>query len=142
MLPHLSPEDIKLKIFEYSKMAKSLYENELLNKWSSCGLYKLGDSILPEVLLFIHLFEDHPPPYEADGHDFRAIYEFLYRSCFEQTSYFDLPKKDMNLLCSTLIKIENKVWPYCQKDIWEYLGKVYKRRNIKKVYPGKNTQSL
>ncbi|XP_076171900.1 uncharacterized protein LOC143148939 isoform X2 [Ptiloglossa arizonensis] len=69
MLLHIPPQVIKAKISEYSVMAKDLYENELLNKWLKCGLYKPGDSLIPEALLFIQLFENHPPPSELEGCD-------------------------------------------------------------------------
>lgn len=178
MLPNMPAEAIRSKISEYSTIAERLYENELIDKWTECGLYKPGDSVVPEALLCIGLFEDHPSPSEAGGYDFRyvfylmllishpryitvqivfagtlssntimlryfrAIYKFLYRSCFERTSFFDLSEKDRNLLCSCLSKIEKKVWPACQKEIWEYVGRVYNKRNIKKVYAAKNVHSL
>ncbi|XP_076238404.1 uncharacterized protein LOC143181733 [Calliopsis andreniformis] len=142
MLQHIPPEAIESKIAEYSAIAERLYEHELLNKWLNCNLYEPGDSVIPEALLFIQLLEDHPPPCEAEGYDFRAIYNFLYRSCLEQTSYFDLSEQDRTLLCSMLTQLEKKVWPKFQKDIWDYIGRVYSRRNIKKVYPGKNVHSL
>lgn len=71
MLPNISPENIKSKISEYSQMAEG--EDELLNKWLKCGLYEPRDSLIPEALLFIQLFEDHPPPSES-GYDFRYTY--------------------------------------------------------------------
>ena len=142
MLPNMPVEAVQSKISEYSTIAERLYENELIDKWMECGLYKPGDSVVPEALLFIGLFEDHPSPSEAGGYDFRAIYDFLYRSCFERTSFFDLSEKDRNLLCSSLSKIEKKVWPACQKEIWEYVGRVYNKRKIKKVYTAKNVHSL
>ncbi|XP_031840744.1 uncharacterized protein LOC116430563 [Nomia melanderi] len=141
MLPCISPENIKLKISEYSTMANNLYETEILDEWLNSGIYKPGDSLIPEALLFIYLFEDHPTT-EADGYDFRAIYKFLYRSCFEQPSHLDLSEKDLNLLYYALYKVQNKVWPNYRKEIWEYVGKIYNKKNIKKVYPGKTTDSL
>ncbi|XP_017755707.1 PREDICTED: uncharacterized protein LOC108547625 [Eufriesea mexicana] len=92
------------------------------DEWLNCGLYKPGDSFIPEALLL-------------------AIYKYLYRSCFEQPSYFDLSPKDRDLLCFLLSKVEQKVWPQCKTDIWEYIGKVYNKRNIKRVYPGKKGYS-
>ncbi|XP_053974284.1 uncharacterized protein LOC128885931 [Hylaeus anthracinus] len=140
-LLHIPPEAIKSKIAEYSGMAEELQENELLNNWLNCGSYKPGDSLIPEALLFIQLFENHPSPSEVEGYDFKAIYKFLYHSCLEQTSFFDLSRKDRNMLCSSLSKVENKSWPKCQKELWEYVGRAYNRINIKKVYPGKNVHS-
>ncbi|KOC60686.1 hypothetical protein WH47_07429 [Habropoda laboriosa] len=142
MLPNIPLQDIKTKIFEYSLMAKYLCENELLNNWLKCGLYHPEDSLIPEALLFIQLFEDHPSPSETEGYNIRAIYNFLYRSCFEQLSYYDLSSKDRDLLCFLLSKVEQKSWPQCQSDIWQYIGRVYNKRNIKNVYPGKNGHSL
>ncbi|CAK9816519.1 hypothetical protein ANTPLA_LOCUS9000 [Anthophora plagiata] len=141
MLPNIPSQVIKSKISEYSLMAEHLCENELLNNWLKCGLYHPGDSLIPQALLFIQLFEEHPRPSEAEGYDIRAIYNFLYRSCFEQLSYFDLSSKDRDLLCFLLSKVEQKLWPQCQSDIWQYIGRVYNKRNIKKVYPGKNGHS-
>ncbi|XP_043795105.1 uncharacterized protein LOC122716262 isoform X1 [Apis laboriosa] len=142
MLPNISLEDIKSTISKYSEIAKNLYEDELLNKWLKCGLYQPEDSLIPEALLFIQLFENHPSPSELEGYDIRSIYNFLYRSCFGQSSYFDLSPKDRDLLCFLISKIEQKVWPKCKTDIWEYVGKVYNKRNIKKVYPGKKGHLL
>lgn len=71
----------------------------------------------------------------------RAIYNFLHRSCLERTSLLDLSEQDRALLCTVLTNIEHKVWPQCQKDIWEYVGRVYNKSYIKKVYPGKNVHS-
>ncbi|XP_034184447.2 uncharacterized protein LOC117606269 [Osmia lignaria lignaria] len=139
MLPNISPKNIKSKISEYSQMAEG--EVELLNKWLKCGLYEPRDSLLPEALLFIQLFEDHPPPSES-GYDFRAIYNFLYRSCVEEPPFFDLSSNDTDILYSLLSKIEQKSWPKHQKHLWEYVGRIYNKRNIKRVYPGKNIRSL
>ncbi|KAF3429383.1 hypothetical protein E2986_03183 [Frieseomelitta varia] len=137
MLPNITFEDIEWKIAEYSEMAEYLYEHKLINNWISCGLFESGDSLVPEALLFIHLFEKHPSPSETEGFDFRAIYSFLYRSCLEPVSYFDLSPKDRDLLCILLSRLEHKIWPKQQKDIWEYVGNTYNKRYIKKVYPGK-----
>ncbi|XP_033347194.1 uncharacterized protein LOC117232127 [Bombus vosnesenskii] len=137
MLPNMSFEDIKWKIAEYSEMAEYLYEHELINNWMNCGMFEPGDSLIPEALLFIHLFEKHPSPSEAEGFNFRAIYNFLYRSCLGPVSYFDLSPKDRDLLCILLSRLERKIWPKCEKDIWEYVGNTYNKRHIKKVYPGK-----
>ncbi|KAK9294295.1 hypothetical protein QLX08_011047 [Tetragonisca angustula] len=137
MLPNITFEDIRWKIAEYSEMAEHLYEHKLINNWINCGLFESGDSLVPEALLFIHLFEKHPSPSETEGFDFRAIYNFLYRSCLEPVSYFDLSPKDRDLLCILLSRLEHKIWPKQQKDIWEYVGNTYNKRNIKKVYPGK-----
>ncbi|XP_003704865.1 uncharacterized protein LOC100882043 [Megachile rotundata] len=139
MLPHISPEHIESKIAEYSLIAES--EDQLLNKWLNCGLYHPGDSLVPEALLFIQLFEDHPPPSEL-GYDLRAIYNFLYRSCSEEPPFFELSTEDMNILYSLLSKIEEKSWPKYQKHLLEYVGSIYNKRHIRKVYPGKNTYSL
>ncbi|CAL7940114.1 unnamed protein product [Xylocopa violacea] len=141
MLPSISSQDIKLKISEYSEEARKLYEDELLNKWLNCGLYKSEDSLIPEALLFIYLFEDHPPPSEMDGYNIKAIYNFLYDSCYQRTSYLDLSAKDRELLCFLLSRIERRVWPECQQEMMEYIGTVYNKRNIKKVYPGKGGHS-
>ncbi|XP_043251713.1 uncharacterized protein LOC122396979 [Colletes gigas] len=142
MLPHIAPEAIELKITEYSTMAKELHDHEFLDKWLNCGSYEPGDSIIPEALLFIQLLENHPSPSEVEGYDFRAIYKFLYSSCLERPSFFDLSQKDRDMLCSTMSKIENTSWPKCQKGLWDYVGRAYNRMNIKKVYPGKNSHSL
>ncbi|XP_076656549.1 uncharacterized protein LOC143361209 isoform X2 [Halictus rubicundus] len=140
MLPHISPENIKSKISEYSYLASISPENELI-KWLNYGIYKPGDSLIPEALLFISLFEDHPSPVDADGYDFRAIYNFLYRLCLEE-SPSDLSENDLNLLFSCLSNIEEKVWPKQKKDILAYAGRVYNKIHIKKVYPGKSIHSL
>ncbi|XP_076621035.1 uncharacterized protein LOC143341762 [Colletes latitarsis] len=142
MLPHILPKAIELKITEYSMMAKDLQEHEFLDKWLNCGSYESGDSIIPEALLFIQLLENHPSPSEVGGYDFRAIYKFLYRSCLERSSFFDLSQKDRDMLCSSMSKVENISWPKCQKDLWDYVGRAYNRMNMKKVYPGKNSHSF
>lgn len=136
MLPKIPPEEIKSKIQKYSVMSEYLCEDELIDNWLKCGLYKPGDSPLPTALRFIQLFEDHPSVAES-GHDFRAIYNFLYHVCLEQPSFPDLPRDSKNLLFDLLSKVEEKHWPKSQTEIWEYLGKVYKKRNISKAYPGK-----
>ncbi|XP_076382248.1 uncharacterized protein LOC143260497 [Megalopta genalis] len=140
MLPHVSSENITLKIQEYSNLANNSPENESLCKWLDSGIYEPGDSLIPEALLFILLFEDHPSPIEAAGYDFRAIYDFLYRSCLEETSS-DLSGKDLNLLCSFLSTIENRVWPKHERDILAYVGRTCGKMKVKKVYPGKTTHS-
>ncbi|XP_029047948.2 LOW QUALITY PROTEIN: uncharacterized protein LOC114878370 [Osmia bicornis bicornis] len=134
MLPNISPKNIKSKISEYSQMAEG--EVELLNKWLKCGLYEARDSLIPEALLFIQLFEDHPPPSES-GYDFRAIYNFLYRSCVEEPPFFDLSSNDTDILYSLLSKIEEKSWPKHQKHLWEYVGRIYNKRNIKEYIQGR-----
>ncbi|CAD1475628.1 unnamed protein product [Heterotrigona itama] len=137
MLPNITFEDIRWKIAEYSEMAEYFYEHKLINNWINCGLFESEDSFVPEALLFIHLFEKHPSPSETEDFDFRAIYSFLYRSCLEPVSYFDLSPKDRDLLCILLSRLEHKIWPKQQQDIWEYVGNTYNKRYIKKVYPGK-----
>lgn len=78
MLPNISLEDIKSTISKYSEIAKNLYEEELLNKWLKCGLYQPEDSLIPEALLFIQLFENHPSPSELEGYDIRYVYMCVY----------------------------------------------------------------
>lgn len=77
MLPNIPLEDIKSTISKYSETAKNLYEDELLNKWLKCGLYQPEDSLIPEALLFIQLFENHPSPSELEGYDIRYIYIYI-----------------------------------------------------------------
>lgn len=74
LLPNIASQEIKTKISEYSELAKLLYEDELLNKWLNCGLYKPGDSLIPQALLFIQLFENQPSTSESDGYDFRYVH--------------------------------------------------------------------
>ncbi|XP_076284555.1 uncharacterized protein LOC143211034 isoform X1 [Lasioglossum baleicum] len=140
MLPHISPVNIKLKISEYSDLASISQENEL-DKWLNYGIYEPGDSLIPEALLFISLFEGQPSPVDADGYDFRAIYNFLYHLCLEE-SPSDLSENDLSLLCSSLSNIEDRVWPNQKKDILAHAGRANSKMNIKKVYQGKTTHSL
>lgn len=77
MLPNIPPHLIRLKIAEYSKIAEDKYEHELLNKWLGSGVYEPGDSLVPEALLCIALFEDHPPPSEAEGYDFKYMLQVV-----------------------------------------------------------------
>ena len=78
MLPNITFEDIRWKIAEYSEMAEHLYEHKLINNWINCGLFESGDSLVPEALLFIHLFEKHPSPSETEGFDFRYMNCLIY----------------------------------------------------------------
>ncbi|XP_017882267.1 uncharacterized protein LOC108626215 [Ceratina calcarata] len=140
MLPRIPPREIKSKILEYSKIAANLENNQCLDKWLK--LYQPGDSMIPEALLFISLFEEHPPPSELEGHDIRAIYNFLYRCCYEEPSLFDLSQKDRNFLLLLMVKVQQKIWPKCQGELLQYVSKISSAKKIRRVYPGKSEHSL
>lgn len=140
MLPKISPREIKSKILEYSEIAADLENHQCLDNWLK--LYQPGDSMIPEALLFISLFEEHPPPSKLEGHDIGAIYNFLYRSCYEETSLCDLSPKDRNLLFLLMAKVQQKVWPKCQAELLQYVSKMSTAKKKRRVYPGKNERSV
>ncbi|KAG7211287.1 hypothetical protein KM043_010589 [Ampulex compressa] len=141
-LPGVPTKDIRAMINKYQTISRFVIKEKQspLSQWLLCGLFKPEESVLPQALLYICLFEKHPTPLECKNCDFRAIYNFLYCLSSGQTLP-NLSPATERVLYGLLSDIMNQVWPASQKEIFDYLGNIYNRRKIQRVYSGKRKQS-
>lgn len=73
VLPNKSSIAIRQMIEKYRALADLGKKdvNSPLDIWLRSGLFNEEHKQVPEALLFISLFEDHPPPEETAGFDLR-----------------------------------------------------------------------
>lgn len=71
LLPNKTCISIVRMIRKYQAIAELGKKNinSPLDIWLRSGLFEDRDSMIPEALLFIHLFEKHPPIEETAGFD-------------------------------------------------------------------------
>lgn len=60
-----------IKIYQTMSEFGKLEWNCPLDIWLRSGIFEDEDFLLPEALLFIHKFEDQPPPEECAGFDLK-----------------------------------------------------------------------
>lgn len=140
--PGVPVSSIKRLIRVYRVTADYMYEDKLIDEWLGCGLYRAGDKPVSEALRLIELFEDRPAGF-PDRQNFREIYRFLGKilsdddETTQATRIPSLSPADLRLILGLLKKLENRSWPNFQGKLFDYLSKMYKRRNIRWDYQGK-----
>lgn len=135
-LPHMSETAIKRKISIYSALAEHLYTNKILNNWLSSGMCRR--KILADAILFICLFGKHPSSSACKGLNFRKVYEIVYKAFTNKIEPRTLlRKKEAILIWKLLTELDKTVWPQFMDELFSYLGKNYKKRNIFKTYEKK-----
>ncbi|XP_066590269.1 uncharacterized protein [Prorops nasuta] len=135
LIPDKSPECIKAMINKYIALARVTNEkNENhYKRWLNPELFPPTETVIPQALLYIYLFEKYP---KDPKYDYRQIYYFLYQIMLGNPP-IDLPLKQRKILYNLLSEITSEIWPKCQSEIVDYVGNLYKKLRAKRVYPGK-----
>ncbi|XP_012287423.1 uncharacterized protein LOC105703534 isoform X3 [Orussus abietinus] len=72
VLPGRTPGSIKAKINEYASRIRGKGDDlSPLETWLKSDIFQERDSIIPQALKLIQLFEKHPPSEKCAGCDFR-----------------------------------------------------------------------
>ena len=73
LLPNKTISSIQQMIRKYEAIAElgKKAVNSPLDVWIRSGLFSGDNTMIPEALLFINKFEDHPPPEETAGFDLK-----------------------------------------------------------------------
>ncbi|KAL7299094.1 uncharacterized protein LOC106658732 [Trichogramma pretiosum] len=81
-LPNKTTKSIQQMIKKYKAIAdlgkKDIYSP--LDVWVRSGIFDAESNMISEALLFIYLFEKHPPPNQTAGFDIKNVYKFMYEA--------------------------------------------------------------
>ncbi|XP_012287424.1 uncharacterized protein LOC105703534 isoform X4 [Orussus abietinus] len=94
------------------------------------------DSIIPQALKLIQLFEKHPPSEKCAGCDFSEAYKFLYDLTVGNNST-DCPSATKEMIYCVIARIKRDIWPSTNKQILDQLCRLDSKTKAVKVYPGK-----
>lgn len=79
LLPSKSVSAVRSMIYKYVCAAKNELRNENpLDDWLQSDALRDDSSMVPEALLYISLFEDHPPLSETGGIDIAFVFLMFF----------------------------------------------------------------
>ncbi|KAK0180735.1 hypothetical protein PV327_003089 [Microctonus hyperodae] len=136
-LPSKSKSALRIMINKLRLAAKkctSRRESQI-DLWLESGLFDEDDTVIPQILKFISIFENHPSFNENPGCNFKVIYDIL-----SQATRGVLPDDTSQLECEIISYILNEithgVWPVHENDICEFVDNLEKSK-AKYCYPPK-----
>ncbi|XP_058790653.1 uncharacterized protein LOC131663907 [Phymastichus coffea] len=122
ILPNKSSLAIQQMIEKYRAMAdlgkKDI--NSPLDIWLRSGLFNKEHQLVPEALLFISLFEDHPPPEETAGFDLKQAYNLLYEATKGQITS-SISRKTGEMFRDLILTLDKEIWPSNESETTDYL---------------------
>ncbi|XP_015586325.1 uncharacterized protein LOC107263527 [Cephus cinctus] len=138
-IPSKSQSDIKILIDKFTKQArckKHIKTESPIDNWLASGMFPDTDTLIPEALLFIQLYEKHPPEEQTGGCNLREVYNFLYRMVLGQPTVGISPEVEKTVYY-LISNITREVWPASRTEILNEIAKLPAKQKCLKVYPGK-----
>ena len=139
-LPNKSVSAVRSMINKYAVLAKSLKPGivDPLDYWLHSYFSSETEKIIPQALLFIRLFEDHPTIEETNGVDIGAIYEFIYRSILGQ-SISGIPPETWKAFTNEMTVACNYVTNASEREVLTYLSTLNAKQKPLRDYSRKNS---
>ncbi|KAK0079379.1 hypothetical protein PV325_001340 [Microctonus aethiopoides] len=136
-LPSKSKPALRIMINKLRLAAKkctSGKENQI-DMWLDSGLFNEHDTVIPQILKFISIFENHPSLDKSPGCNFKVIYDILSQATLGIVPA-DTSQNECEIISYILNEISRGVWPVHEGDIIEFIDNLEKSK-AKYCYPPK-----
>lgn len=133
ILPNKSPAAIKAMITSLMLAARrSTKENKIppIDMWLAQSSIDETNSLIPQALSFISMFERHPRPEECGGCDLRAAYDYIYRMT-EGHPMVAMPTKTRRIVYRVISKTVSKLRLKSPETLLMLINNLYKSTSRK-----------
>ncbi|XP_034950194.1 uncharacterized protein [Chelonus insularis] len=139
--PHKTKAAVRAMINKLYAIAQksNTTQSDHIDAWLESEYFSNTNTMIPEALRFISLFEDHPPPEDSAGCDFKALYDLLHRATLGQPFINSTPMT-LETIFYILKQITEEVWPKCEEEVDLYLENLLQQKT-RKVYGPKKMKN-
>ncbi|XP_001601175.1 uncharacterized protein LOC100118855 isoform X2 [Nasonia vitripennis] len=140
LLPQKSTTSILNMIRKYQAIAElgKKEVNSPLDVWLRSGIFDKEKNFTAEAMLFISMFEDHPPPEETAGFDLKQAYNFLYEALNGRVMT-TLPQKTGEMLRDLICTRDKEVGTSDSTATTDYLLKKLYTKDSDRCYKKRKT---